>query len=126
MASADVQVPNSTLPTFFAGDVKPASSSASPNEVETPLNYHKDNEDGSPPHPTYVGQPQTYERPVATHVTKITDISGREAEFTLDKQGFQVHRHVSQEKDFNDDEHIKAVYYPETEQLLKDVYVSDA
>ncbi|KAI1493362.1 amino acid permease-domain-containing protein [Biscogniauxia mediterranea] len=63
----------------------------------------------------------TYERPQEHHLVRIEDISDRESEFTLDVQGFQIHQHVSQEKDFADDDHIKAVYYPETEQLLKDV-----
>ncbi|TGJ78907.1 hypothetical protein E0Z10_g9856 [Xylaria hypoxylon] len=121
MASADVQAPTGSLPTFFAEGLQAAGGSVSPSEVETVLNFFKDNEDGSPPEPTYVNKPQTYERPVAPENVKITNIAGREAEFTLDNQGFQVHRHVAQEKDFTDDEHIKAVYYPETEQLLKDV-----
>ncbi|KAI0188530.1 hypothetical protein EV127DRAFT_131079 [Xylaria flabelliformis] len=121
MASADVQAPTGSLPTFFTEGLQAASSSTSPSEVEAVLNYFKDNEDGTPPAPTYVNRPETYERPVAPQNVKITNIAGREAEFTLDKQGFQVVPSVAQEKDFVDDEHIKAVYYPETEQLLKDV-----
>ncbi|OTA97592.1 hypothetical protein M434DRAFT_18984 [Hypoxylon sp. CO27-5] len=66
-------------------------------------------------------RPETYERPVVSHPVHITDVRGREAEFTLDGNGFQYVPHVAQEKDFLDEEHIKAVYYPETEQLLKDV-----
>ncbi|KAI0467364.1 hypothetical protein F4859DRAFT_518055 [Xylaria cf. heliscus] len=121
MASADVQAPTGSLPTFFTEGLQAAGGSTSPSEVEAVLNYFKDNEDGSPPAPTYVNRPETYERPVAPEHVKITNIAGREAEFTLDKQGFQVVPNVAQEKDFVDDEHIKAVYYPETEQLLKDV-----
>ncbi|KAI0544275.1 hypothetical protein F4679DRAFT_42827 [Xylaria curta] len=121
MASADVQAPTGSLPTFFTEGLQAAGGSTSPSEVEAVLNYFKDNEDGTPPAPTYVNRPETYERPVAPQNVKITNIAGREAEFTLDKQGFQVVPSVAQEKDFLDDEHIKAVYYPETEQLLKDV-----
>ncbi|KAI1172868.1 hypothetical protein F4777DRAFT_486916 [Nemania sp. FL0916] len=121
MASADVQAPAGSLPTLFTEGLQAAQGSASPSEVEAVLHYFKDNEDGSPPAPTYVGKPETYERPVDTHRGKITNIAGRESEFSLDKQGFQIHHHVAQEKDFLDDAHIKAVYYPETEQLLKDV-----
>lgn len=121
MASADVQAPTGSLPAFFAEGLQSAGAPAHLSEVEALLNYHKDNEDGSPPAPTYINKPETFERPVESHHVKVTNIAGREAEFTLDKQGFQVHRHVAQEKDFTDDEHIKAVYYPETEQLLKDV-----
>jgi len=50
----------------------------------------------------------------------VTDISGNEDKYTLDSHGFQLVRHESAEKDFVDDEQIKARYYPETEQLLKD------
>ncbi|KAI1742032.1 hypothetical protein F4680DRAFT_54118 [Xylaria scruposa] len=121
MASADVQAPTGSLPTFFTEGLQAAGGSTSPSEVEAVLNYFKDNEDGTPPAPTYVNRPETYERPVAPQNVKITNIAGREAEFTLDKQGFQVVPSVAEEKDFLDDEHIKAVYYPETEQLLKDV-----
>ncbi|KAH8161754.1 hypothetical protein CIB48_g6493 [Xylaria polymorpha] len=121
MASADVQAPTGSLPTFFTEGLQAAGGPTSPSEVEAVLNYFKANEDGSPPAPSYVDRPETYERPVAPERVKITNIAGREAEFTLDKQGFQVVPNVAQEKDFVDDEHIKAVYYPETEQLLKDV-----
>ncbi|KAL7817120.1 amino acid permease domain-containing protein [Trichoderma gracile] len=60
-------------------------------------------------------------RPVDAHQVIIKDVAGEESKYTLDKNGFQIHRHTSVEKDFLDDEQIKAVYYPETEQLLKDV-----
>jgi hypothetical protein len=50
----------------------------------------------------------------------VTDISGNELDYTLDGNGFQIFYHESEEKDFLDDEKIKAVYYPETKQLLKD------
>lgn len=50
----------------------------------------------------------------------VKDISGEENNYTLDSHGFQIYRHESQEKKFEDDEKIKAEYYPETEQLLKD------
>ena len=89
-------------------------------DVTAELHFHKDNEDGSPPAPTYVDNPKSYYRPVETHNVTIGDIRGREDEFSIDKQGFQIYPHVSQEKDFLDEEHIKSVYYPETEQLLKD------
>ena len=48
------------------------------------------------------------------------DISGEEDRYTLDSHGFQIYPHESAEKDFQDDDKIKADYYPETEQLLKD------
>lgn len=65
-------------------------------------------------------KPETYHREPESHNVTIHDVRGKEDQYTLDKNGFQFHKHVSKEKDFLDDEHIKAVYYPETEQLLKD------
>jgi len=51
----------------------------------------------------------------------IYDIRGRENEFTLDKNGFQVVRAPTTKKDFKDDESIKNEYYKEVEELLKKV-----
>ncbi|KAH9895347.1 hypothetical protein F4778DRAFT_794211 [Xylariomycetidae sp. FL2044] len=122
MASADVQLPTAVPSLIPSSDIASVDAGQpAPHHVDTTLNFHKDNEDGSPPAPTYTTQPETYNRPTETHNVRITDVSGREAEFTLDGNGFQFHRRPAQEKDFLDDDHIKAVYYPETEQLLKDV-----
>ncbi len=126
MATADVQKPFAPSGFDAVGAQLPQISTIdraannSPRDIQTTLNYFKDNEDGSPPHPTYVDRPETYNRPFVTHPATIHDLRGREDEFSLDKQGFQLVKHTSVEKDFLDDEHIKAVYYPETEQLLKD------
>lgn len=117
MATADVQLPVAAAMTF--SHVAEASN-ISPYDVDTVLNYFKPNEDGSPPAPTYVERPETFDRPVATHPVRVRDISGREGEFTLDKNGFQIYKHGSIEKAFVDVEKIKDAYYAETEQLLKD------
>lgn len=55
-----------------------------------------------------------------TQEVTIQDCRGRESEFTLDEDAFQIVQDVapSAEKDFTDDESIKASYYPELEQLL--------
>lgn len=58
---------------------------------------------------------------MATEV-EVTDISGSEAKYTLDSHGFQIVKHKSNEVEFLDEDQIKNNYYPETEQLLKDVY----
>lgn len=97
---------------------------STPNrDVRTILNYYKPNEDGSPPHPTYIDRPETYNQPFEPHDITVRDIAGEEDKYTLDRNGFQVHRHVATEKDFLDEAQIKSNYYAETEQLLKDVYV---
>lgn len=54
----------------------------------------------------------------------VRDITGEEDKYTLDKHAFQLHRHASKLKEldeFRDDEKVKAEYYPESAQLLKDV-----
>ncbi|KAL3440523.1 amino acid permease-domain-containing protein [Aspergillus insuetus] len=66
------------------------------------------------------GTTATKLQPIETIPVTIHDISGHELEYTLDGNGFQYYYHESAEKEFVDDEQIKKVYYPETEQLLKD------
>jgi hypothetical protein len=108
------------------------------HDVTTTLNYYREPADGSPPEPTYIGyaltcaslseimsdvhcsKPTTYQRPSVSQNVVITDISGNESKYTLDSHGFQIYNHESNEKEFIDDDKIKAEYYPETEQLLKD------
>ncbi|UNI18461.1 hypothetical protein JDV02_004729 [Purpureocillium takamizusanense] len=90
------------------------------HDVQTVLNYFKENEDGTPPHPTYVDRPETYDRPVERHTVTITDIAGDESNYTLDGNGFQIYSREANEKAFLDDDAIKSGYYRETEQLLKE------
>ena len=93
-----------------------------PRDVPTTLNYFKALTD-EPPHRYVVppeGKPATNvgsnPQPALVH-----DVRGREAEFSLDKNGFQYVHWPSVEKDFTDDEVIKAKYYPEVERILKQV-----
>lgn len=65
-------------------------------------------------------RPETYQRPTVAADVVVTDISGNTDKYTLDSHGFQIYHHESKEKAFIDDDKIKAEYYPETEQLLKD------
>ena len=69
---------------------------------------------------------QKHYRPSETLDVTVHDIRGHEDQYSLDKNGFQVYSHVSVEKDFVDEDQIKAQYYPETEQLLKDAYASQS
>lgn len=88
------------------------------------MNFFQDPEDGSKPH-NYVekppqGQPQ---RNFGSNEVTLTvqDIRDRESEFYLDKDAFQAVKGIpSEEKDFTDDDHIQAVYYPEVVKLLLD------
>lgn len=123
MASATVQLPTADKPTLLT--TQPVQTPQDkPRHIQTTLNYFKDHPDGSPPTPNYVGDPTAYRlQPIETAPATIHDVSGHELDYTLDANGFQFYYHTSAEKDFLDDEQIKRVYYPETEQLLKDAYV---
>ncbi|KAF9889826.1 hypothetical protein FE257_006916 [Aspergillus nanangensis] len=90
------------------------------NMVRTKLNYFLDPELGG--HVDIIpGTAGFYRCNHDTHSVDIHDIKDREEEFNLNKQGFQIYLHDSAEKEFRDDEQIKAVYYPETEAWLKKV-----
>jgi hypothetical protein len=122
MATATVASPSSTSThNLQAVQLLASTNKSGPQDVDTVLHYFKPNSDGSPPHPTYVGRPETYDRPNEIHPVTVRDVRGREKDFTLDGNGFQLHRHTAGEKDFLDDEKIKSGYYAETEQLLKEV-----
>lgn len=91
--------------------------------VNTTLNFYLDPSKGG--HTSYqIGVSDYYRRKFDPHPVQIQDIRGREDEFDLETHGFQHHKHVSAEKDFDDDEQIRRVVYPETAQLIKNLYVS--
>ncbi|RAH46238.1 uncharacterized protein BO95DRAFT_412688 [Aspergillus brunneoviolaceus CBS 621.78] len=127
MAAAAVHLPTGDIPSFPASNTLPPQTKStpqprtSPHDVHTVLNYIKEVEDGSHLRPNYAGKADSFERPSESVPTTIHDVSGHEAEYTLDGYGFQFHPHVSAEKDFLDDEQIKRVYYPEVDRLLKEV-----
>ena len=50
---------------------------------------------------------------------EITDVRGKEEEYTLDNNGFEFHHYPSKHTKFVDDEEIKAEYYPETAEFVK-------
>jgi len=54
----------------------------------------------------------------------VADIRGREAEFDLETHGFLYIAKQSAEKTFEDNEHIKQIYYPECADLMKRLYVA--
>lgn len=132
MATAAVQFPSSALnqgaaaPTVHQQQITPKQpQQQQKRDVRTTLNYYKPNEDGSPPQPTYIDRPETFDRPVEPHDVLIRDVRGatddEAGSHTLDGSGFQFHKHEATEKEFVDDDKIRAGYYAETEQLLKDV-----
>jgi len=93
----------------------------SPHDVHTTLNYiHQDTDEApynyveAPP----AGKPRTNLRE-DPHPVVIRDVRGREDTVSLDKTGFQFVKHISEEKDFLDEERITTRYYKEVEELLK-------
>ncbi|KAK3990389.1 hypothetical protein QBC44DRAFT_239286 [Cladorrhinum sp. PSN332] len=94
------------------------------HNLQTAVNYYDDPGDGSQPTPVYVGSTQvTNERPMLPVPITVTDVTGRESDFTLDTHGFQFHTHKTSidKDDFldNDDRIIKTAYYRECEDLLR-------
>ncbi len=67
----------------------------------------------------------TNERAAVAARVEVADISGRESDFNLDNCGFQLCRHESTSLCSDDGYHDTAMiirdYFPECEQLLKDV-----
>ncbi|KAK4501053.1 hypothetical protein PRZ48_006859 [Zasmidium cellare] len=51
----------------------------------------------------------------------VHDMRGREDEFSLGKQGFQLVRRQAKTQSFANDEEIKTSYYPEVETLMKEI-----
>ena len=90
-----------------------------PNDVLAVFNYHKDRPDGQLRPPVDVTKQHTQMTSMEPRTLMVRDIRGEEENYTLDTTGFQVLRHVSEEKDFVDDAIIKRVYYPEIEKLIK-------
>jgi len=89
------------------------------------LNYFRPPEDGSVPF-NFVEEPPKGlpQRNFGDFDIKvpIVDIRGKESQYTLDKDAFQVVSNVpeSAEREFVDDESIKKNYYPEVEKLILD------
>jgi hypothetical protein len=91
MASTAIHGPSGHQTSFEPIDVKVQTATATqtvkPHHVNTTLNYYKDPGDGSLPHPSYVGKPETYNRPTEPLEVTVNDIRGQEQSFTLDKNG---------------------------------------
>ncbi|EGZ76777.1 hypothetical protein NEUTE2DRAFT_77566 [Neurospora tetrasperma FGSC 2509] len=96
------------------------------HDLITTINYYKDLGDGSAPTPVYVGKDQvTNKRLMLPVTTTVTDVTGDDVEnsFTLDQNGFQYLKHVSElaREEFADEEKIQREYFAECEGFLKEV-----
>lgn len=92
-----------------------AADTQRPGVISTFLNY-RNPENGDTIHAGTVGELR--KKHAATKVN-INDVRHSKESITLDKQGFQVVEHESSEKDFDSEDQIKQVYYPECAELLK-------
>jgi hypothetical protein len=104
-------------PTF---GVKPTLG-VKPRHVQTTINYYRDPGDGTEHAPSIAGKRSTFNQPSIELDTLVTDITGSEDQFTLDSHGFQLVDSVSRMKVFDNDDRIKEEYYPEVEQLVREV-----
>ena len=80
------------------------------HDLPTKLFYY--NELGDPSPHKHIGKPVD---------ATITDITGIEDKFSLDNDGFALVHHVSNVDDFRDEKIVQTHYYPELEQLMKEV-----
>lgn len=94
-----------------------------PHDVQTTLNYYAPI--GAEEPYQYVLEPPAGKAPnnigVDPKQVTVHDARGRENEFGLDKSGFQFVHWPSVENEFDNEERIKAQYYPEIEEILKKV-----
>jgi hypothetical protein len=59
------------------------------------------------------------------HTVQISDMRPILSGVSLDEQGFGLVRHRSAVRDLHNEQQVKAIYYPEAEQILKDVTGAD-
>jgi hypothetical protein len=90
-----------------------------PSDVETKLNYYLDPSLGGITWYT-PGTAMTVRRKFDTRPVRIHDMRGREDDFDINKQSFQLSKFTTKATEFIDEE-IKRVTYPEIEDLLKKV-----
>ncbi|KAH9936623.1 uncharacterized protein B0H18DRAFT_868366 [Fomitopsis serialis] len=97
------------------------SAVQTPRDVLTSLYYFRALDDRAPYQ--YVHDPPAgiakENLGVQAYPVKIDDARGREIEFTLDNSGFQFITHVSEERQFDDEQCIRTTYYREIVELLK-------
>ena len=100
-----------------------AVSTDKPRDFQTQLQYVKVSEDGKALGPSTWGKTDYEEDREQLVPATIHDARGRQGDFSLDKNGFQLIKHttVMKKEDYNSEENVKNIYYPEVEQMVKDV-----
>lgn len=66
-------------------------------------------------------RPSFVNLPLAPKRMPITDMRGRESEYSLDEQGFMLTSGPTEVSDFRDTEEVARVYFPEVDALLRNV-----
>src|SRR5215510_9236911 len=78
---------------------------------------------------TYTYDPPAGEARTTTvnepHTVTISDVRPIQHEVSLDEHGFELVQHLSAVRDFHNEQEVKAIYYPEAEQILKDMTGAD-
>lgn len=100
---------------------KPANLETWPDLVEASLNYLVD---GGPKPSTIVAAPGYESAHTGTYEGRIVPIQNARAmtsEFSLDREGFLLVEHETAVTDFFDEEQVHRVYYPEIEQLVREL-----
>ena len=69
-----------------------------------------------PPPPGVAARSATIDTVDGVHIHDARPLADR---LSLDLQGFVLRRNATTVRDFYDDDHLRAVYYPEVERLLK-------
>ncbi|KAI4198761.1 MAG: hypothetical protein LQ350_005084 [Teloschistes chrysophthalmus] len=111
-----------------------ASQSAAPMSIvavatgkarnfQTQLQYVKVSDDGKALGPSTWGRTDYEEDREQLVPVTIHDARGQQEQFSLDRNGFQLikHKTVMQKDHYTSDENIKNIYYPEVEQMVKEV-----
>ncbi|MCJ1235093.1 hypothetical protein MMC14_003057 [Varicellaria rhodocarpa] len=113
-------------PLTLTSEIPKDSTYVPSGPVTSTLSFYSPPADGAAPYYFVEKQPEGVAQTNfgVEHVdVELQDIRGKESSFSLANNSFAtVQNIISEEKDFTDDEHIKAVYYPEVEQtILKNV-----
>ena len=96
------------------------SSSDRAHSIYADFNYYP--QDQPIPEPINVTKPSSFlKEPKDTRRMFVQDIRGNESSYSLDRNGFEIVHHLTEEKDFLDDDQIQKAYYPEVEELVKRV-----
>lgn len=97
----------------------PRSTDLPPKVIEADINYWLESPTGQPYSVIYPGTAGSRRLEWDTRKVQVTDLRGREDEFDIDKNGFQIVPFTTEEKAYDDDERIKQSVYPEAVELIR-------